>query len=106
MVVMGDLDRAAMEMLPVDLMVEMVKVVKDRTKAQETMEDLDRAVMEILLVDLMVEMAKGRTKAMDTRMGTRGREATEDHKTVQALTMVLASRTQASSHKSTCTQRS
>jgi hypothetical protein len=123
MVVTGDLDRAVMEILPVDLMMEMARI-KDRVRALETMKDLDRAVTEILPVDLMVKMArvlKDRTEALETmadrktaldreameaRMGTRDRETTEDHKTVQAPTMGLASRTQALSHKSTCTQRS
>lgn len=79
MVVMGDLGRAVMGILLMDPMVEMARVVKARTEALATMED--------------------RRAALD-------QEAKEDRKKVQALTMGLAGRTQALSHKSTCTLRS
>ena len=103
MVVMGDLDRAAMAILLAGLMAGTVRAAKGRMEILRTMEDrkvaLDQEAMEARTEILDQE-------AMEARMETPIQEAIGGRKKVQAPTMDLASRTQALSHKSTCTQRS
>ena len=126
MVVMEGLNRAVMEIPPVDLMVGVARVVKARMEALATTEDrkavLDQEATEGRMETLAQEAMEDRMEtlaqeAMEDRMeildqetteaqtATPAQETTEDRKTAQALTMVLVSRTQALSHKSTCTRR-
>jgi hypothetical protein len=119
MVVMGDLDRAVMDprqvtmvvrartavmgILPVDPMVGMTKVVKGQMEALATMEGRKAALDQEATEARTGTLAQEATEAQTV---TPAQEATEDRTKVQALTMGLGSRTQALSHKSTCTRRS
>ena len=112
---MEEMGRAAMGILLVDLMVEVARAVKARMEALATMEDrkaaLDQEATEVQTATPAQETTDNRMdilaqEAMEDQMKTLVQEVTEDRKKAQAPIMDLASRTQALSHKSTCTQRS
>ena len=132
MVVTGDLDRAVMNLRQVrmvaqvetvvmrttqaDLLVGIARAAKGRMVALEAMEHrketteartgtLDREAMENRTATQIQATMEDRTATPDQE-AMEDRAATPDQEATEALTMVLANRTQAVSHKSTCTRRS